>query len=176
MDTKTEYELVVSQGKLPLWRAIVAAAFFTGLCYLLYLDFRMFYNAGVNEKTCMLAAKSLEGLGYCLVGGITFSITKTVLIDTDTDKLISRFFVGPIRRDIVATVPELEYVSIFKNGKDQFEVNLWYKGNKHYKMYIFDEKLPAIGFGREVARKLKIDLLDATVKGNSQWLDVSIES
>jgi len=170
------YELIVSEGKLPIWKAIVAAAFFTGLVYLLYLDFRMFYNAGVNEKTGLLAAKSLKRLGNCLVGGIAFSITKSVLIDTDTDKLISRYCVGPFHRDILTAVPTLEYVSVFKNGKDEFEVNLWYKGNKHYKMYVFESKSPAIGFSRQVAQKLKIDLLDATVKGNSQWLDVGLES
>jgi hypothetical protein len=175
MDSKNEYELVVSEGKLPLWRAVVAAAFFTCVCYILYLDFQLFYYTGFNQKSFTLAAKSLEGFGYCLVGGITFCVTKTILIDVDNDKLISRFCVGPFTRNVLDVVPELEYMSVFKNGKGQFEANLWYKGNKHYKMYRFDEKAPAMAFGREVAKKLKIDLLDATQKGNSQWIELPQE-
>ncbi len=170
MERKSEFELIVSEGKLPISKAIVAAAFFTGVCYILYIDFKLLYYAGFNSKTGILAAKTLKGVGYCVAGGVAFSVTKTILIDTDNDKLISRYCVGPFHRDVLTTVPTLEYVSVFKNAKDQFEVNLWYKGNKHYKMYRFDKKVPAVAFAREVAKKLKIDLLDATVKGDSQWI------
>jgi hypothetical protein len=106
-----------------------------------------------------------------LAGGIAFSITKTVLIDIDKDKLISRYTVGPFSRDVLTVVPELEYVAVFLNSKDQYEVNLWYTGNKHYKMYFFEEKESAFTFATAISNKLNIDLLDATEKGNNKWVE-----
>lgn len=110
-------------------------------------------------------------MSFCLVGGIYFSMTKTVLIDTDKDILISRFNVGIFSRDIKSKVPELEYVSVFQADELEYQVNLWYVKNKHYKMYTFAEKDSALKFGASVALKLNIDLLDATERGNSKWID-----
>lgn len=93
------------------------------------------------------------------------------MIDIDKNKLISIYSVGPFSKKIPSVVPELEYVSVFLNSKDIYEVNLWYKGNKHYTMYAFGEKQPAMKFGEQVSAKLDIDLLDATEKGNSKWID-----
>ena len=66
-------------------------------------------------------------------------------------------------------MPELEYVSIFYNRK-VFEVNLWYKRNKHFKLYNFYLKKDAIETGRKIAIELNVSLLDSTEKGNSKWI------
>jgi hypothetical protein len=172
MEISREYELVVSEGKLPIWKVIVAAAFFTAMCYLIYADAKLLYYIGISESTCTEVAESLWGISFCLAGGIAFAITKTVLIDVEKDKLISRFDVGPFTRETQTDVPELEYVSVFLDSKDWYQVNLWYKGNKHYKMYVFETKVPAMKFAGYVVEKLKIDLLDATEKGNSKWMAI----
>lgn len=39
-------------------------------------------------------------------------------------------------------------------------------------MYKITEKEHALKFGSMVAQKLNIDLLDATEKGNSKWIDI----
>ena len=65
----------------------------------------------------------------------------------------------------------LEYVSVFLDDKDNFQVNLWYVGNKHYKMYVFEKKETAMKFGKHVAAKLNIDLLDATERGKNIWIE-----
>lgn len=116
--------------------------------------------------------RTIKAISYCLVGGISFSVTKTILIDTNNDILISRFCVGPFYKDVKSDVPQLEYVSVFLDGKERYQVNLWYIGNKHYQMYFFEDKKAAMKFGQEVAQKLSIDLLDATEKGNSIWIDL----
>ena len=110
-------------------------------------------------------------MAFCFAGGVHFSVVKTVLIDLDKDQLISRYCLGPFSYDSKDIIPELEYVAVFKNGKDDFEVNLWYKGNKHYNMYIFELKAQAMEFAEIIVAKLKLDLLDATEKGNSKWVD-----
>lgn len=166
-----EFELIVSQGRRPIWKTILAALFFTIMFYFLYLGIIMYWHLGICEQTSKSLPQFVKSICYCLAGGISFSVMKTVLIDVDKDKLISRYYIGPFSKDVLTTVPELEYVSVFLNPKNYFEVNLWYKGNKRYMMYNFDEGLQAFKFASQVAIKLNIDLLDATEKGNSKWVD-----
>jgi hypothetical protein len=53
----------------------------------------------------------------------------------------------------------------------EYQVNLWYLQNKHYKMYKLTEEEHALKFGAMVAKKLNIDLLDATERGINKWVD-----
>ena len=171
MVEKNEFELIVSEGKRPLLMRILAAIFFTYMLYLIYGLCIIFYYRGFCEYTSHILPGFVQSIAYCLSGGIFFCVTKTVLIDIDKDILISRFCVGPFSHDVTSKVPQLEYVSVFLDSRENYEVNLWYVGNKHYNMYNFEEKEPAMKFAELTAIKLNIDLLDATEKGNSQWID-----
>lgn len=168
---KNEYELVVSQGKRPIWQRVLAAFFFTVIVYLLFDAILLLYYYGFNGSTFSQMPKYIKLMTYSLAGGVTFSTTKTVLIDVDKDRLVSRFCIGPFSRDVHSTVPELDYISVFLDGKGEYQVNLWYVGNKHYNMFTFEQKPPAMEFATLAANKLKIDLLDATEKGNSKWTE-----
>ena len=64
----------------------------------------------------------------------------------------------------------LDYVSVFKTQKSEFEVNIWYGKNKHYNISNFETLNEAFILGRTLSDKLNLDLLDATEKGNSKWL------
>ena len=94
-----------------------------------------------------------------------------VCLALNKNKLISRYQLGPFSKDILSEIPELEYVAVFLNSKEEFEVNLWYQGNKHYQMYQFEEKDQAMNLAKITSTKLNIDLLDATVKGDFKWVD-----
>lgn len=149
----------------------VATVFYTGMLAVLFDVALAFYEYGWCPATYGLLPKKIQATTFFLTGGISFSVVKAVLIDCDTNKLVSRFSVGPFSRDRRTEVPELEYVAVFLDAKEYYQVNLWYKGNKHYKMYAFSEKLPAFQLAEQVAKKLTIDLLDATEKGNSRWIE-----
>lgn len=171
MAEKSEFELVVCEGEKALWEKALAAVFFGVAIFALM---RMLYYTFIEPS----AENALDDLFFVLRNGLSavalglfFSVTKTVLIDTDQDKLISRYHLGPFYRDRLSVVPQLEYVAVFKNQKDEFEVNLWYKGNKHYKMYCFEGKDFAMKFAETIVAKLNIDFLDATEKGNSKWIE-----
>lgn len=171
MKKDKEFELVVAQGEIPWWRVFLAAILFTGVIYNVYLLIIYCNNMTLDSIPTRTIPDAIKKISSGLVAGIALSITKTVLIDIDKNKLISRYAVGPFSRDVLTVVPELEYVSVFFNSKEEYEVNLWYKGNKHYKMYTFIEKEHAHKFGVMVAQKLNIDLLDATEKGNNKWIE-----
>jgi hypothetical protein len=170
-NNNNEYELIVAQGKNPLWKLLVAVVFFTLMVWVVSNNIIMFYNHGFQEATFRAFSKSLFIIGFSLTGGILFASTKTILIDLDKDLLISRFNVGVFSKDVKSIVPKMEYVSVFLDEKDNFQVNLWYVGNKHYKMYVFEKKETAITFGNHVALKLNVDLLDATERGNNRWIE-----
>jgi hypothetical protein len=166
-----EYELVISPGKIPLWRLILASALLTLVLYYLYLAATFFYYLGFTETAFKGLAGVIQLITFPLVFVVSLCMTKTILIDIDKDKLISRYQLGPFSKDVLSAIPELEYVAIFLNAKGEFEVNLWYQGNKHYKMYQFEEKGQAFKLAIITSTKLNIDLLDATEKGNSKWID-----
>lgn len=172
MATKNEFELIVSQGNRRLWARILAALLFTIVLFEIATLLLMLWVNGFISEILKSCQGKMELIGLGIAGGLHLSLTKTVLIDTDTDKLITRYHVGRFSWDSIGVVPEMEYVSTFRNGKDMFEVNLWYKGNKHYKMFVFEKKEPAMIFAEQVAQKLKIDLLDATERGNSKWIEI----
>ena len=171
MKNNNEFELIVAQGENLWWRLLLSVAFFTLMVWVVSENIIMFYNYGFHEDTFRAFSKSLFTIGYSLTGGIIFAVTKTILIDVDKDLLISRFNVGPFSKDVKSTVPQLEYVSIFLDDKENYQVNLWYIGNKHYNMYQFDEKEIAMKFGNHVAIKLNLDLLDATERGDNKWVE-----
>ena len=155
-----EYELVVSSGKRPLWKIVVAALLFTVAIFSLYQFAMACIFVDLAESSPKLLPGIIERIALCASGGFYLSVAKTVLIDTDKDQLISRFSIGPFSKDVITTVPQLEYVAVFKNQKEIYEVNLWYKGNKHYKMFAFEQNKMAFQFANMVSQKLKLDLLD----------------
>ena len=171
MEHSSEFELIVYQGKLPLWKIIIASLFFSVMIYSFYQILFVLYYYDLDDIKPKYIPNLIELAALGLAGGISFSLTKSILIDIDQDKLVSKYRVGPFSRKVNSIVPQLDYVSVFLNDKEQYEVNLWYSKNKHYKMYFFGEKEPAIKFGQMVSMKLKIDLLDATEKGNSIWIE-----
>ncbi len=167
-----EYELIVSQGNRSFWMRLVAASFFTAMLFKLYEIGLLFYNFDIDEKLVKIIPHDIKFAALYFAGGISFAITKNIFIDIDQNILISRFCVGPFTKDVKSKIPQLEYVSVFFDSKELYEINLWYEGNKHYKMYFFEDKEPAMKFAELTARKLNIDLLDATEKGNSMWIDL----
>lgn len=172
-ENPNDFELIVAQGKVPSWRLLMSVVFFSAMIWVLAQNIRMFYYAGFNEETCTLFSKSLGSIAYCLAGGTAFAISKTILIDIDTNLLISRYNVGLISKDVKAAVPKLEYVAVFLDQNEEYQVNLWYIGNRHYKMYSFEEKETAFKLANHVATKLNLDLLDATERGNNKWIEIT---
>lgn len=172
MEKDEEFELIVHEGSRSWWQTIIAGLIFTFMFYLIYHAVIMFYHQGYNDATVKTFPYFFYLIVCCIVAGTSFSLVKSVLIDVDKDKLITRFSIGIFSYDRISPVPSLEYVSVFKDGRGGYDVNLWYIGNKHYVMCDFFDSESAFIFAHYVANKLKLDLLDATVKGDSKWFEV----
>ena len=166
-------EIVVSEGKRPFWQTIMAALLYTlSVGLLLYFISFLFVVDYNNTKQLNGVVSFLKLSVFAFVGALQFSVVKTLYINLQKEKLKTEFAVGIFKYSYFSNIPVLEYVSVFKNpNKEVFEVNLWYKGNKHFNVSNFDEFEPDFQFGLHFSNRLNIDLLDATEKGNSKWIE-----
>ncbi len=169
---KSEFELIIREGKRPWWKLALSTIFFTLLLYYLYDNILSVYFFP-TEGTGIRVARSLYDMVFLFGMGVVNAMETDILIDTDQDLLITRYRVGPIAVSRRNSVPKLEYVSVFAAQPEVFEVNLWYEGNRHFKMYKFDDRKQAFELAHKVAARLDIDILDATVRGQSKWIEKS---
>ena len=167
----TDHKLIISQGKRPIWKTILTAIFFTLMLVEIWATILMLFSFKMTEDVLRAAAMSLAPIAYWFAFGVSVGLLKTISIDTEKDILITTYFIGPFSKDVKSTIPELQYVAVFKDAKELYQVNLWYKGNKRYNMFTFDEPEPAFIFAKTVCVKLKLDLLDATERNNNQWIE-----
>jgi hypothetical protein len=171
MAEKSEYEVTIFEGKRSWYELVLAAVFFGVFVYLLL---QTLYAPFVihSLKYFLMNLRLTVGIGlYCLAMGLRFSTTKNTLIDIDTNRIVTRYVVGLFSYGITSKVNNFDYISFFKDRNDCFSTNLWCVGNRHYKMYTFETKEAAFEFSLDVAKKLKIDLLDSTERGNHKWIE-----
>ena len=168
-------EIVVSQGERPIWQIFIASLFYTASVLLLFYGFYKLYLMGPYEENTRVIKGNVSFFSlavYAFLGGLQFSLVKTIYINTEKQKLKTQFSVGIIKVNHHSTIPQLNYVSVFKNpGSDFVEINLWYSNNKHFNVCKYEYIDEAMNFGLMFSNKLNIDLLDATEKGNFKWID-----
>ncbi|MGH2666255.1 hypothetical protein [Flavobacterium sp.] len=168
--------IIVSEGKKPFWQTVIAALLFMASIVFLFNFFYDLYVSGIaaETKTTKRVIGYLKLSLFAFFGGLKFSLIKTLFIDSEREKLKTEYRVGIFKVNYYSEIPQLEYVSVFKNSqKEIFEVNLWYKGNKHFNVSNYEELQAALDFGIVFSKKLNLDLLDATEKGNSKWIEIS---
>lgn len=165
-------EILISDGEKPFLQMIVAAFFYTiafGLVALFVLSIIKTSFSNLKQS------KDLTSLIYLIVfffmGGLNFSLVTNIFFDLEKEKMRVQYRVGYFKVNRLSEIPELKYVSIFFKTENSYLVNLWYKGNKHFEIAEFAEFDSALEFGKVFSNKLKLDLLDATEKGNSKWIE-----
>jgi|SRR6218665_281557 len=169
-------ELFLSDGKRPLWQTIIGAIFYTCALYCIFYFLYIFYSFGFTESSVISCIRLLILLIFALVGGMCFTITKSISINIEKEVLKSRYGFGLFSINQYSKIPTLEYISVYKNNQQgYFEVKLWYEGNKHYTIAYFETEKEAFDFGILFSAKLNLNLLDATEKGNPVWLETNKE-
>ncbi|MBF6609293.1 MAG: hypothetical protein ITG00_11255 [Flavobacterium sp.] len=167
-----EYELIISQGKRPLWKSAVAAVLFTMVLYKCYELSLVILQHGLVNEVRRSIVNGLAGIGYCLAAGIYLTRLVTILVDVDTNRLITRSQFGPFSFDRQKIAPDFEYIAIYIDANGEYQSSLWYKGNRHMKLFGFgNDADAALKFAQHVSDRLNIDILDKRVKGESKWID-----
>jgi hypothetical protein len=163
--------VIISEGERPIWQILIAALFFTFSIFLIFYFFYTFKSSIENGATKRPAA-FIEASIYCFFFGVGFSSNNTKFFNLEYKKYKNQYSVEPIKVGRWKELPLLEYVSVFKNGRDIFEINLWYNRNKHFNIYNYHDPEEALEMGYYIAKQLNIKLLDATEKGNFKYLDM----
>ncbi len=163
-------EILISQGNRPFWQIILAALFFTGMLINLYFFFNTF-NIYESTKKVRGSISYLEIAIFLFGGGISFSIVRDYHFNFKEKKYKILFCVGPVKIGSWKKFKNLEYISVYRNKKNFFEINLWYDRNRHFNLAIQNKADIALIIGKELAKKLKIELYDATDPHNPKWVD-----
>jgi len=164
-------QVCINEGKKHLSEKILGTLF-TGIIVGLLaacLYYGCIKESGLLFVKCIVALIII--LPSWLIYGLSFSATKNTIIDTEKNTIISRFIIGPFVYNKKTSAAEFEYVSFFMDKYGSFTTRLWYIKNKHFDLYDFDDKESVFLFSLVLSHKLNIDLLDATVIGNSQWIE-----
>tara|TARA_R110002073_G_scaffold139232_2_gene289437 strand:- start:224659 stop:225207 length:549 start_codon:yes stop_codon:yes gene_type:complete len=163
--------VIISEGERPIWQKVIAALFYTFSIFFIYYFFYTFKFNVENELTKRPAAL-IELAIYCFLFGFGFSSKNTKFFNLKDEKYKNQYSVGPIKVGKWKALPMLEYVSVFKNGRDVFEINVWYKRNKHFNIYNYHDEEESLETAYYIANQLNIKLLDATEKNNYKYLDM----
>lgn len=167
--------IIVGGGKLPFWKIILSAVIYTIIAYYLFV----WIQITISSKSFAVSMTALTSviyiIGLLLPLVLSLSVVTTKYIDVFNAKLTKEYRIGPFKKRIFKDIPELEYVSVFKEDKNSdFEINIWYKhkGHKRFNIGVFEKKQEAMEYAEVVAKTLKIDFLDATERGNSKWIEL----
>ncbi len=164
-------EILISQNKRPFWHFILGGLFYLAAIGLTVYAFYQLYAFPEDYSYEKDLGGNLTIALLAFVAGLGSSIVRTRYLNLEKEKLQTEFRLWFLKIRVQSSMPQLKYVSVFNNtGAEQFEVNLWYEGNKHFNIMDFDEVEPAFDYGRQFSEKLDLKLLDATEKGNSKWI------
>ncbi len=158
-----------SQGNRPLWQTIVAAFCFTVSSVVLYA---MFFEIPVNNQNYRLPLRSIEIVLLLMITGIRFSMVNDYLFDLENNQFKVIHVIGFIKWGTWKQLASLDYISVYQKKEGQFQINLWYNTNKHIHISGSNEYKSALNIGEQLAKKLQIELLDASDPHHKKWVEL----
>ena len=168
-------EIILTGYKRPFWHSIVAAFMYTLVILFIWTGYFRITHSNLFQwyeynNSVVFFPLSIFPL---LLGGY-FSVKQKIFINVETKKIRYNFDFVFFKWNFYESIEEVEYISIFYlSNNEVYAFNLWFKKNKVYSLCSFDDFESALEFGKLLAKKLNIDLLDATEKGNSKWVEIS---
>lgn len=160
-DVAKDRDILISTKPRPVWQKVLAALFYTAVGICIYIFCTTFIP------------HILETASLFFILALRFSLEKDYYFDLKDKryKIIKR--VGPVEVGKWTNFQNLGYVSVFKNGKGIFEINLCYNKNRHFNLGQGENLEITVKAGKQIAKKLQIDLLDAaTNPHNSKWIPI----
>ena len=183
---KTNQEnIIISEGRRPVWQTALAALFYTvALGLFLLILFLMFKSFGVKTATGCVEIFSIALTAF--IFGLRFSMINNIYFDFEKRLYNIEYAVGPVRIGKWEHLPNIEYICVFRQGwsKDSdgdgmtdasgysYDVNVWHDRSKHFTIYSSDEREPSYELAKHLAIKLDVDFLDATIPNEKKWVEL----
>lgn len=165
----TEVEYKKSSAMLGIFLFSVAVIAF-------YLVCRYLFNYTYTGKIdfVVLTAGFIAPLTFIQAFGYLY--TSKFYFDLERKRYKMAKAIGPFTTGRWKEIDDIEYISVFRQlykrgfepdedddfGAHYYDINLWYKNNRYITLSTYDNKKPALEFGRRVALELEVDFLDKT--------------
>jgi len=168
---------IISERKRPVWQTVLAFLSFTIMfLFLALMVYGIYTYTGKQQFKAFVS--SFNCALFMMALGLRFSVITSVWFDMKGRRYKREYKVGPVRVGKWKELPDIEYVSVFRQavilpGEDDghvYNVNVWYGKNQHFTIYTNAEEKPAYNMALYIASRLKIDMLDATDPFNKIWI------
>ncbi|MEM7186107.1 MAG: hypothetical protein AAF466_05565, partial [Bacteroidota bacterium] len=153
-------DIYVSKGHKAFWKLLFPYSCFALAIYCGYHAWVKFFSAGVEHRGLVLIVSFLLILPLVVIG-IYFSRIEDFYFDFGTKRYKAVTRVGIFKVGTWKRFQNLNYVSLFSNLDDNYQLNLWYDGNRHFKIDTFWLYKDAQRIGKEIAEQLDIEFYDA---------------
>lgn len=178
-------EIIISEGNRSFSRTCAAAA-----CYLCatVLSGMVIINIYPNpaDKIIFIAIRAFIPIIFVFAMGVHYTRVRNLYLDLEGMKYKKEYVVGPVKTGKWITLPEIAYVSVFRQNRSSdrdndgmtdtsghnYDVNVWHQTSKHFTIYSSVALQPAFDMGQYLAKKLNVDLLDATVPNDFKWIEL----
>ncbi len=154
----------------PLWLRLIASLFFT-ITIVLIIHFCYTMEFSWEKKYFKGHIDYFQIIFILLFFGIYFSYTINCYFNFEKKLFKREKTIGVFKYGKWKPMPKLEYISLFAVNESTFEINLWYKKNRHWDLYEKYNIKDAFTIAFELSELLNIDLLDATIPGDFKWID-----
>jgi len=169
---ENEKVITVLRGQ-PSWQPLVAKTIVGIALFLLILAIYTAVDASENISPTRSFFISFEIILLVSVVGLALLIRRTTTLDLGNNRYKNEFNLGWIKRGEWLNLPRLDYVAVFSNEPEHFDVNLWYDRNKHITMFVCKDKHRAFDIACKIAIEQEIRLLDATVRKNKHYVNLA---
>ncbi|WP_432412004.1 hypothetical protein [Rasiella sp. SM2506] len=167
---KTKVDAYFTQGNRPFWHTVIAGACFTLSFVILYM---VFLEIELLNQRLRSIVNSIELLVMLMATGVRFSMVNDYLFDLENNQFRIIHNIGPIKWGKWRQLAQLDYISVYQKIEGQFQINLWYNTNKRINISGSNDFANALAIGEKLAKKLEIDLLDASDPHNSKWVEMA---
>ena len=163
--------VIISTKKVPLWRKwLVYGLLGLAALSLLYAIIDAIFDWKYSKVWAFLG--TYEVILVLVVTGLAFHIKKTVLLDLVHKSLKSELSLGRFKRGEWETLPKIDYVAVFSNEPNYYQINLWHHVNKHMTIFDYSDKDVAMYVAVKIADQLDVKLLDATDRKNKFYVSL----
>ncbi|WP_294733913.1 hypothetical protein [uncultured Flavobacterium sp.] len=184
MKEDLEKDIIISESKHSMLQIIVGALCCTGavtLFIMMIVDDSDFSDKKATKTSLGMLILSIT----LLVQGLRFFSIQNILFDIKNKRFKKELGIGIWKFGKWKSLPDIEYISVFKQDTSSdsdgdgrktmgiiYNVNVWSQGSKHFTIYNNYDPEPALEMGKNIAIRLDIDLLDATIPQEKKWVEL----
>lgn len=170
-DDQRQVDVHITQGTRPVWKTLLSILL---LLFSLILFFRFFNSLSIKIEDKRVDFDLIALAFSTIVFYVAFflAVVRDYQFDFKNDQFKLIYRVGPLKYGVWEKLESLDYISVYQIKAGTFQVNLWYNTNRQVNFKTYDNFDMALKVGKVLARKLFINVLDASDPHNKKWIEM----